>query len=66
MAFKKGDLLRQKMFVAQGSVLDVRYDADSGAFAYLIGFTDESGVATERWFDEGAVEVVPPEEGAPA
>jgi hypothetical protein len=64
MALKKGDQIRQRVFVAQGAVADVRYDADTGAFQYLMTYTDEAGQPTERWFDEGAVELAPQEGNA--
>ena len=62
MPYKIGDQLRQKVFVAAGSVADVRYDAVKGDFQYLVAFTGEDGEPTERWFDESAVEI---NEGGP-
>ena len=57
MAFKNGDVLKQRVFVVEGIVTDVRYDAESGRFQYLLEYTDEDSNVQRRWFDETQVEV---------
>ena len=59
MGVKKGTILRQKVKVIEGPVLDVKYDADAGTFQYLIGHKSEDGEPTQTWLDEGAVEEPP-------
>ena len=58
MPFKNGDTLQQRVFVAMGDVVDVRYDATSGKFEYLLSYIDEAGNDQQRWFDETQVEAV--------
>ncbi len=57
MPMKKGDAARQKVAVIEGTVADVRYDADTGRFQYLVEFNDADGNVGQRWFDEEDVEV---------
>lgn len=57
MPLKNGDLIRQKVQVIQGAVVDVVYNAPSGRFQYLVEFTDDGGNPARRWFDENDVEV---------
>ena len=54
---KKGAAVRQVAPLAQGSVLDVKYDADAGQFKYLVAW--DGG---ERWFNDSEVEAVPAKE----
>jgi hypothetical protein len=56
MPFKKGDQLKQKVEVIQGSVKSVRYDEDKGTFQYLLAYVAADGKKTEGWFDEDRVE----------
>lgn len=56
MPFKKKDAIRQKVVVIEGTVSDVRYDADSGQFQYLIEYLGADAEVSQRWFDESEVE----------
>ena len=51
MAFKKGDVVKLKAVVPQGPVLAFRMD-DDGTIYCLVEWTDESGTAQQRWFEE--------------
>jgi len=50
----KGTKVKQVVKVLEGTVTDVRFDADKLAFTYLV-----TGADTERWFDAADITVVP-------
>ncbi len=57
MAHALKTIVRQVAPVIQGPVLDVRYEAATQKFSYLVGYElgDEKH---ERWFEADQVEVV--------
>lgn len=55
--FKKGDVLRLKALIPQGSVEKVQMNAD-GEIQYLITWADPDGDSNQRWFGEGEVELM--------
>jgi hypothetical protein len=59
MTIKKGDLVRLIQPVVQGEVIKVQFDPDTGEKRLLLRWdvTDES--ASERWFAEDELEIVP-------
>lgn len=50
-AFKKDQVVRLAATIPQGPVQSLRMLED-GTVQYLVGWTDDAGVAQERWFDE--------------
>lgn len=58
MPLSNGDAVRQKVVVIEGVVVDVQYDAETGAFKYLVDYADGEGTTSRRWFEENEVEVV--------
>jgi hypothetical protein len=55
----KGATVRQKVEVISGPVLDVKFDADSGTFEYLVQY-EQDGHTSSRWFGAGDVEQIAP------
>jgi hypothetical protein len=51
-AFQKDQVVKLNSTVPQGPVQALRMLED-GTIQYLVGWTDDAGVAQERWFDEG-------------
>jgi uncharacterized protein YodC (DUF2158 family) len=49
--FQRGEVVKLTAVVPQGPVQDFRMDQD-GNIQYLVEWTDENGVAQQRWFDE--------------
>ena len=49
--FKKGDVVKVNKTVPQGPVLALRMDEEGTVFC-LIEWTDDEGVAQQRWFAE--------------
>lgn len=57
-----GTAVKQKVEVIEGTVVDVKFDADSGSFQYLVEHPNHEGTASTRWFAAGevvAADVVP-------
>ena len=62
-AIKKGAGVRQIVRIIEGTVADIRYDADKGTFTYLVDYKLEDGTPSQRWFDQTEVEeIIAPEE----
>ena len=57
MAHALKTIVRQVAPVIQGPVLDVRYEAATQKFFYLVSY-ELNGDAQERWFEADQVEVV--------
>ncbi len=56
-SFKKGDGVRLKQPVVQGSVLDTRYNKDAECLEHLLEYKDKkSGETHQRWFLETDLE----------
>lgn len=55
-ALRKGDAVRQKVFVIEGTVIGVSVDQETFERQYLVTYTDELGNEQERFFAEGAIE----------
>ena len=55
MAFALNTTVRQIAPVIEGQVLDVRYDAITQKFAYLVSY-DLAGETQTRWFDEDQIQ----------
>lgn len=53
--FKKGELVKVKITVPQGSVQALKMDEDGNVW-YLVPWTDENGRNQERWFIEEQLE----------
>jgi hypothetical protein len=51
-AFQKDQVVRLNATIPQGPVQALRMLED-GTIQYLVSWTDDAGVAQERWFDEG-------------
>ena len=49
--FKKGDRLRLKVVVPEGTVEKMRMD-DDGIVQYQLVWVDDEGAEQHRWFDE--------------
>lgn len=49
--FSKGQEVKVNAVIPQGPVQALKMD-ENGNFYYLVGWTDEKGVAHTRWFDE--------------
>ena len=55
MAHALNTVVRQVAPVIQGQILDVRYEASTEKFFYLVAYGEDQ----TRWFDESQIEVVP-------
>lgn len=53
--FKKGEAVKVKITVPQGSVQALKMDSDGNVW-YLVPWTDENGRNQERWFIEDQLE----------
>lgn len=57
---KKGATVRQVTPTVQGTVIDMKFDADSMSFKYLVQYQDGDD-AHERWFTHAELAEVKPE-----
>lgn len=55
MAHALNTVVRQIAPVIQGQILDVRYEASTEKFFYLVAYGEDQ----TRWFEESQLEVVP-------
>ena len=59
MAYKLQATVRQVMPAPiEGKVADVKYDAKTEQFTYLVQWTHPDGSPAERWFDEDQISEV--------
>jgi uncharacterized protein YodC (DUF2158 family) len=56
-AFKKGDAVRLNAVIPQGVISAFRMD-EEGVVTYLMTWTDDAGVAQQRWFTESELVAV--------
>lgn len=55
MAHALNTVVRQIAPVIEGQILDVRYDAATQKFTYLVSY-DLAGETQTRWFDEDQIQ----------
>lgn len=56
-AFKRGDSVRLKVEIPQGTVASMRMD-EEGTVSYLMEWVDQYGDPQHRWFTEDQLEPV--------
>lgn len=61
-AIKKGDAVKQNIFVIHGTVVKLGVNEDTGELKYHVEYEDNNGETQSRWFEAG--DIVSDKEGA--